>query len=315
MTNQPPKRIATQLPVSYNNRFQARLPETELLQVPVSTNFTLPDDIEIFLAAPYCRAGGTLPTEPPKGWPFNLKWVQLISVGIDLYPEWMFQGPVVTTLHGTSANALAEFALAAIFAQAKRLPELWINDADAWKNRGMSDVSGSTLGIFGYGTIARAIIPKAQALGMDINCCRKSDKPFNEPHVNRADSVESLLAESDHVLLAAPATSDTARIINADTLSGAKPGLHLINLARGSLVDDKALLQALEDNRLSRATLDVSHPEPLPAGHPFYSHPKVFLSPHNGVMTPQTMANTTAMFVDNLERFINNKPLRAVVEN
>ena len=276
MTNQFPKRIATQLPASYNNRFQARLPGTELLQVPVTTDFTLPDDIEIFLAAPYCRAGGTLPTKPPKGWPFNLKWVQLISVGIDLYPEWMFQGPVVTTLHGTSANALAEFALAAIFAQAKRLPELWINDADAWKNRSMSDVSGSTLGIFGYGSIARAMIPKAQALGMDIVCCRKSDKPFNEPDVARVDSVERLLAESDHVLLAAPATDETARIINAETLSAAKPGLHLINLARGILVDDEALLQALDESRLARATLDVSHPEPLPEGHPFYTHPKVF---------------------------------------
>ncbi len=313
MTYSLPRVVATQLPPAFNRVFQQQMPETELLQVPASTDFSLPPEVEILLAAPYSHAGGTLPEQPPAGWPFGLKWVQLISVGLDFYPSWMFQVDKVTSVRGTSANALAEFALAAIFAHAKQLPQLWIKEAAAWKGRRMADVSGATLGILGYGSIARALIPKAQALGMAVACCRHSERPFAETGVTRASSLGELMAISDHLLLAAPGTAETHHIVNRDTLAMARPGLHLINLARGSLIDDAALLGALDSKQLSRATLDVTHPEPLPAHHPFYSHPGVFLSPHNSVMTPGTMANMGELFGRNLYRYCHGEPLLEVV--
>ena len=102
--------------------------------------------------------------------------------------------------------------------------------------------------------------------------------------------------------------------MNRAVLARAKPGLHLVNIARGALIDDDALLEALDDGRVSQASLDVTHPEPLPAGHPYYSHPRVRLSPHTSVHTPQTRINLAAKFADNLSRFHQGAPLDDVVD-
>jgi phosphoglycerate dehydrogenase-like enzyme len=114
--------------------------------------------------------------------------------------------------------------------------------------------------------------------------------------------------------LAAPATAQTEGMVNRALLAHAKPGLHLINIARGSLVDDAALLEALDAGRLSLASLDVTHPEPLPAGHPFYGHPRIRLSPHTSVHTAQTRINLAAKFAENLQRFRAGAPLENVVD-
>lgn len=133
---------------------------------------------------------------------------------------------------------------------------------------------------FGFGAIGSALAIRAQALGIRVIATNHSGKPFYVPGVERAKSLPALFAESDHVVVAAPATAETHHLVDAQLLSHAKPGLHLINIARGSLVDEQALIAALDAGQLERATLDVSQIEPAPANHPFYSHPKVRLSPH-----------------------------------
>jgi phosphoglycerate dehydrogenase-like enzyme len=122
-------------------------------------------------------------------------------------------------------------------------------------------------------------------------------------------SLEALLSTSDHVVLAAPATPDTRHLIDGQALAHAKPGLHLVNVARGSLVDQDALLSALDQGRLGRASLDVTEPEPLPTGHPLYTHPKAFLSPHTSAISPLQQQELAARFAENLARYERGEAL------
>ena len=306
--------VASQLNDAFNSSLSEHAGDVEIVTIPAGAPDTLPSAAQVFVAAPFRKAGGALPPHAPAGWPFDLKWIQLVSVGIDFYPEWLFDGPVVTSARGSSAVALAEFALAAILGAAKRFPDIWIDRAEGWTPTPLSLVSGTTLGLVGFGAIGEALAPRAQALGLDVVAVRRSDTPISVPGVRRLASLAELFAVSDHVVLAAPATAQTHRCIDRDVLAHAKPGLHLINIARGALIDDDALLEALEAGTVSLASLDVTHPEPLPHGHSFYTHPRVRLSPHTSVHTPDTRRNLAARFADNLNRFRHGQPLTDVID-
>lgn len=305
--------VATQLDDTFNVHFADQARDVDLVCVPRGAPERLPEAAPVLIAAPFRRAGEPLPPPPP-GWPFGLKWVQLVSVGIDFYPDWLFDGPVVTSAKGSSATALAEFALAAILGAAKRFPDIWVHSAQDWAFRPIGLVSGSTLGVVGFGAVGEALAPRAQALGMRVLAVRRSDQPIPVAGVERVAALTELFARSDHVVLAAPATPQTHHLVDRALLRAAKPGLHLINIARGALVDDAALLDALDSGQVSLASLDVTHPEPPPPGHRFYTHPRVRLSPHSSVHTPETRRNLAALFADNLSRFREGAPLRGVVD-
>ena len=298
--------VASQLNAAFNTAFAERLPDVDILALPPGPPAALPHAAKVLIAAPFRKAGGSLPPVPPPGWPFDVRWVQLVSVGIDFYPTWLFDGPVVTSARGSSAVALAEFALAAIFAEAKQLPKIWIDKFEQWAPTPISLVSGKTLGLVGFGSIGEALAPRARALGLKVLATRRSATPIAAEGVEQLTDLGDLFARSDIVVLAAPATPETIHMINRAVLARAKPGLHLINVARGALIDDDALLAALDDGRVGRASLDVTHPEPLPYNHAYYGHPRVRLSPHTSVHTPDTRQN--------LDRFRQGAPLEDVVD-
>lgn len=304
-------RIVSQLPEPFTATIAGGVAGIDITHIPRGAPEAVPDDARILIAAPFSRPGD-LPARRPRGWPFNIDWIQLVSVGIDFYPPWLFEGPVVTSARGSSSVALAEFALAAIFAQAKRLPDIWINSPDQWTSTPLAAVSGTTLGIVGFGSIAERLAPRAQALGMTVIANRRTDAAFSVPGVARVD-LDTLFANADHVVLAAPLTAETRHLVDARRLALAKPGQHIINIARGGLIDDDALLAALDRGQIT-ATLDVTEPEPLPAGHRFYTHPRVRLSPHTSVATPDTRAALAARFADNLERYRAGLALANIVD-
>lgn len=305
-------RIASQLDAGFNALLRERLPGVEVLDLPRGLPQALPAGVQALLAAPHPALRDA--AEPPPGWPFGLGFVQLVSSGLDFFPRWLLDGPPVASARGTTASSIAEFALAAIFAAAKQLPELWIDHAGAWQQRPLASLAGSTLGLYGFGSIARELARKARALDMQVLALRRSAQPFGMDGVQRAADIHELFARADHLVLAAPATAETQQVVNRETLASARPGLHLINVARGSLVDQAALLQALDEGRLALASLDVTEPEPLPAGHPFYSHPRVRLSPHTSANTPQVYRNLAALLARNLERFQSGQPLENLVQ-
>lgn len=281
--------------------------------VPPGPLTALPQGADVLFALPAPKGQTLLQTPPPAGWS-EVRWVQLASVGIDYYPDWLFDGPVVTSARGTASVAIAEYVLAAIFTAAKHIPQIWLEQASDWRRLTLGLVQGTTLGLYGFGSIGRALAQRALALGIKVLALRRSDEPFGVDGVERVGSLDQLLARSDHLVLAAPSTAETRHAISRAALAHARPGLHLINIARGNLVDHQALLDALNEGKVALATLDVTDPEPLPAGHAFYGHPRVRLSPHISPSTDQIVPALIDKFVLNLDRFRSGEPLTDVVD-
>lgn len=305
-------RIASQLDAAFNARLRVLLPDVEVLELPRGLPQALPADVRVLLAAPHGDFRDAV--EPPAGWPFGLQFVQLVTSGLDYFPRWLFDSLPVASARGSTAETIAEFVLAAIFAAAKQLPQVWIEAAEHWQQRPLAAVAGSTLGLFGFGSIAQSLAPKAQALGMQVLALRQSTRPFEVPGVQAVADLQELFARVDHLVLAVPLTAQTRHIIDARVLASAKPGLHLINIARGALIQQAPLLAALDSGAVALASLDVADPEPLPAGHAFYRHPRVRLSPHTSANSPQVYLNIAQLLVRNIQRFDQGLELENRVE-
>lgn len=306
--------IASQLDEDYNDVIRQRLasihPASQVIGVPAGVPSDLPPQANILLLRPINVRGYTAPDTPPPGWPYGAQWVHLVSSGIDFYPSWLFDGPPVTTSRGSAADNLAEFALAAIFAASKQLPDIWVKDAQ-WHFTALSPLKGTTLGLLGFGAIGESLAQKALALGIKVVALRQSQAPFNTG-VEAAKDIHDLFARADHLVVAAPLTESTRHIINRDVLGSAKPGLHLINIARGGLLDQEALLEALDNGQVGLASLDVTEPEPLPDGHPLYTHPRVRLSPHTSAISTNSRNEIADTFLANLEKYVAGSKLANV---
>jgi phosphoglycerate dehydrogenase-like enzyme len=242
-------------------------------------------------------------------------WVHLAGTGIDSFPPELFDGRTVTNARGASAIPISEFVLAAMLAFEKRLPETWIHEPPKhWNFAPLGWLNTRTLGLVGLGGIGVAVAERALPFGMRVRALRRRPEPSPIDGVEVVGSLEELLPVSDHVVLAAPATPRTRRLIDARSLELVKPGVHLVNIARGALVDQDALRVALDDGRVAMATLDTVEPEPVPEGHWLYSHPKVRLSAHVSWASPAGMAPALEIFVDNLRRYAAGEPVLHVVD-
>jgi len=178
----------------------------------------------------------------------------------------------------------------------------------------LDSVGGSTLALVGLGGIGTAIAHRALAFDMRVRAMRRTDAPSPIEGVEVVRSIGEIVADADHLVLAAPATARTRHLIDADVLQQVKRGIHLVNISRGALVDQDALRVALDDDRIAMATLDTVDPEPLPDGHWLYDHPKVRLSAHISWYEPQIQRVALDIFIDNLGRFARDEPLREVVD-
>ena len=242
-------------------------------------------------------------------------WVHLAGTGIDSFPRELFDGRTVTNARGASAIPIAEFVLAGMLAFEKHLPETWIEEPpEHWNFAPLGWLNTRTLGLVGLGGIGVAIAERALPFGMKVRALRRRPEPSPLEGVEVVGSLEELLPEADHLVLAAPATPRTRQLINAESLAVVKPGVHLVNIARGALVEQDALRVALDDGRVAMATLDTVDPEPLPEGHWMYSHPKVRLSAHVSWASPAGMDRTLEIFVDNLRRYAAGEQVLHVVD-
>jgi len=248
----------------------------------------------------------------------GVSWVQLTGTGIDGVPPAVFAGDrIVTCARGASAVPISEWVMAAILAWAKRFPETFLHEPPKYWNfpiPTLDRVHGSTVALVGLGGIGEAVARRALAFGMHVRAMRRTDAPSPVSEVEVVTSLDKLLPDADHVVLAAPATHRTRHLIDADAFALMKPGVHLVNIARGALVDQDALRVALDDGTVAMATLDTVDPEPLPAGHWLYTHPNVRLNAHISWYTPELLQASLEIFVDNLGRFRRGEPLRHVVD-
>jgi phosphoglycerate dehydrogenase-like enzyme len=245
----------------------------------------------------------------------RVEWVHLAGTGIDSFPRELFDGRTVTNARGASAIPISEFVLAAMLAFEKHLPDTWIREPpEHWNFAPLGWLNTRTLGLVGLGGIGVAIAERALPFGMHVRALRRRREPSPIVGVDVVASLEELLPEADHLVLAAPATHRTRHLLNAESLKFVKPGVHVVNIARGALVDQEALREALDDGRVAMATLDTVDPEPLPEGHWLYSHPKVRLSAHVSWASPAGMDRTLEIFLDNLRRYANGEPLMYLVD-
>jgi phosphoglycerate dehydrogenase-like enzyme len=243
------------------------------------------------------------PAGPPAGWPFALRWLQVASAGVDTFPDWIHAVPLVTRARGVQSALIAEFVIGAIFAHEKQFWSLRVRAPGDWQPRNLGTVAGRRLGIFGFGSIGETVARLAAPLGLQLMACVRRDRPAL-PGVALTRAPRDLVAWSDHLVLCLPLAPDTRGIVDAALLAAAQPGLHLINVARGALIDDRALLAALEAGQIGAATLDVTQPEPPPPGHPFYTHRQIRLLPHVAAMAEGSDARLARLLAANLAAYL-----------
>lgn len=246
----------------------------------------------------------------------NLHWVQLTSAGVDhMLDAGLFAARPdlrVTTASGIHAIPMGEHIIGSILAFSRGLiGAVRAQTERRWDRYAPNEAYGKTLGIVGYGPIARRVAALAHALGMRVQVVRRHPGP-PAPPVERfyfPEDLHVLLAASDYVLLAAPLTPSTQGLIDAAALAHLRPTAVLINVARGGLVDEPALIAALQTGRLGGAALDVFAQEPLPTDSPLWAMPNVLITPHLAGANPQYNARATALFCDNLRRYLAGEPL------
>lgn len=267
----------------------------------------------------------------------RLSWVHSATSGVEraLTPAALERGVVVTNARGVFSRPIAEYVLMMILAVSRRLPQLLeLQRERTWQPLEGAELRDVTVGIVGLGSLGRAVGALATAFGCRVVAIRRrseagsaaapeslpddpDDRAFGEMMLGRVGGPESLpelLGESDFIVLAAPLTPETEEMINDETLAMVKPGAWLINVARGRLVDERALLRALRDGPLGGAVLDTFHDEPLPPMSSFYDRPNVIVTPHTAWSSGRVLDRSVELFCDNLRRFAAGEPLLNVVD-
>jgi phosphoglycerate dehydrogenase-like enzyme len=245
----------------------------------------------------------------------RVKWVHSFSTGVDSLPEAAFTAEVLTCSRGAGAVPISEFVLAAMLAFEKNIPDVWIHEVpENWNFADLGGLSGRSVGLVGLGGIGEAVARRALAFGMNVTAYRRRPLPSAVPEVRIVSSLDEVLSVADHLVVAAPYTPRTHHLLDASAFAQMKEGVHLVNIARGGLIDQDALRTALDDGRVAMASLDTVDPEPLPAGHWMYTHPRVRLSPHVSWSSPEGGRKIFELFLENLGRYVRSEPLEGVVD-
>jgi phosphoglycerate dehydrogenase-like enzyme len=326
-------------------RIRAAAPGARIVSVSVEGLADGPvDDVEVMLRGWLSSdAFDRILARAPK-----LSWVHSATSGVEraLTASALERRLVVTNARGVFSRPIAEYVVMMILAVSRRLPQLLeLQRERTWQPLEGAELRDVTVGIVGLGSIGRAVGALATAFGCRVVAVRRrggedagpgggtaegaaeaaatggaavdSGHALGELMLDRVGGPESLpelLAESDFVVLAAPLTPETENMINEETLRLMKPGAWLINVARGRLVDERALLRALRDGPLGGAVLDTFRDEPLPPMSSFYDMPNVIVTPHTAWSSGRVLDRSVELFCDNLRRFAKGEPLLNVVD-
>ncbi|MFI5070686.1 MAG: D-2-hydroxyacid dehydrogenase [Terriglobales bacterium] len=257
----------------------------------------------------------------------KLRWIHSPAAAVHqlLFPELIASDVILTNGSDVHGATVAELVIALIFALAKKLPlamrcqqqRVW-GQNQVWESRPQPrEVAGATLGLIGLGSIGTEVAKRASALGMRVIAVRNivaAEKPENVEQVYASSQINLMLSKSDYVVIAAPLTSSTAGMINADRLASMKPDSYLINVSRGQLVDESALAEALRLGKIAGAALDVFEKEPLPPDSPLWDLQNLLITPHIAGFSANLWEKHYAFFTENLRRYLSHRPLVAVVD-
>ncbi len=250
----------------------------------------------------------------------KLRWVQVFGAGVEtqFFPELVNSDVILTNTSGAYNHTMADQAFALILAISRGIAMFERNRKQRiWGRTNMlHQLAGQTLGIVGLGNIGSEIAKRGKAFGMKIVAVdiRDMECPSYVDQLCKLDKLDDALRQSDYLVLIVPLTDITKGMIGKEQLKKMKPTAYLINIGRGQLVDEKALIEALKTGVIAGAGLDVFEKEPLPPDSELWDMENVVMSPHVGGLSPETRALSFEIFLDNFKRFISNKPLRNVVD-
>ena len=257
----------------------------------------------------------------------RLRWIHVSAAGVGslLFPALVESDVVFTNGRGLHGVSMAEHAIGTMLALARKLHVARdLQREGRWEQAGLwtgsppfGQLAGSTLGLVGFGAVGSALAERAAALGMHVIVVRphpSNGQPAPAHEQWGLDRLPELLERADWVVLAAPHTPATRGMIGAAELAHMKPAAVLVNLARGALVDEPALVSALASGRIAGAALDVVRQEPLPPDSPLWGMPNVILTPHISGLGPRYWERAVEQFEQNLERFLAGRPLFNVVD-
>jgi len=256
----------------------------------------------------------------------KLKWIHSTAAGIAqlTYPELRESGILVTNPRGVFSVPMAEHTIGLLIAMARNFPDsVRFQDKSTWgqqqiwdKPQRLTELSGKILLIVGYGSIGAELAKRAKAFGMHIwgvTRSGKGDMTFAEKIVP-AGSLRDALPQADYVVIAAPETAETKHLIGGAEISCMKRGARLINIGRGSLLDETALIAALNDGQLGGAALDVTGAEPLPENSPLWRAPNLFITPHTSAVSDRLWERQADLLVELLELWFSGREMKNVVD-
>ncbi len=271
---------------------------------------------------------------PQPEWVPNLKWIQFHYAGIDFalqHPLMQGSGITFTTQSGSSASQVAEYIVMMLLVLGHKLPEMIRHQSEKlwspkrWDIFSPQELRGSTVGLIGYGSIARQTARLLQPFGVQIlavkrNVFQPQDQGYllegqGDPdgdfftRLYPMQAIQSVIRECDFIVITLPLTTHTRHLIGAEELSVCKPTAYIINASRGGIIDEDALLKALDENKLAGAALDVFQQEPLPAEHPIWTQANVLATPHIAGNSRFYNQRSVALFTENLNRYLAGEPL------
>jgi len=251
-----------------------------------------------------------------------VRWVHSRSAGLErtLFPELIASNVTMTNGSGVFSPSLGEFALAAILYFAKDFRRMIRSQtAGLWEPFDVLPISGQTVGIVGYGDIGRAVAARVRAMGMKVLAVKRhvSTQKIPDPladHIYGPDHLIEMLSRCDYIVVATPLNAETLGLIGEAEFAAMKSSVVIINVGRGPVIEERAMIKALSERKIKGAALDVFAEEPLPKGHPFYQLENVLLSPHCADHTPDWLDNAMHFFIAQFERFRQGQPLLNVVD-
>jgi phosphoglycerate dehydrogenase-like enzyme len=243
-----------------------------------------------------------------------LRWFHSFSAGVDhpAFRSLLERGVMLTNSSGSSAPSIAQYVVGMMLRVSKRMDGWTANQRDrVWQSQETEELTGKTVGIVGVGAIGGEVARLAKAFGMRVIGLRRRQRPLR--HIDELlppERLHDLLAASDFVVLTVPLSSETEGMIGAAELRAMKPLAWLINIARGRVIREQELIDALKSGAIAGAVLDVFEQEPLPPEHELWSLPNVIVTPHNSGWSPLNFERASELFVENFARFASAKPLK-----
>jgi D-2-hydroxyacid dehydrogenase (NADP+) len=299
----------------YAERLRAIAPALTI--VPLVGEGPIPEDdldgVDAFFFSADCYPSRTLALLKAGLAAPNLRWLHTFSAGTDhpIFGQFRDRGVRITTSSGANAPPIARTVMLYLLALSRDVRRLLRDqDAHVWDPQPFDDIDGKTIGVVGMGPIAREIIRLATAFGMSPIGMRRAVLGDEPCETWTLDRLPELAASVDVLAVALPLTADTAGIVSAAVIDAMRPGAVFVNVGRGDLVDEPALIAALTTGRLGGAGLDVFSTEPLPADSPLWDLPNVIMTPHNSANTGSSGTAAAEIFLDNLGRYVAGEPLR-----